>query len=147
MNSRVQKAHESMVGHTANCAQSVFAAFSAGLGLDEKTAFSIAQAFGGGMHVNGVCGAVTGAYMALGLAHPVPPDNPRGNADKVGDLLNEFNSRFTELHGALNCSELLGHDLRKPEEAADAREKGLFATKCPGFVRDAAKIVEELLSP
>jgi len=142
---RVKKAYETMAGRKANCAQSVFTAFSGELGLDEKTAFNITQGFGGGMYVNSVCGAVTGAYMTLGLANPVSQENPRQNYDKIKTLRNEFNRKFKELHGAINCSELLGYDLTKPEEAAKARESGVFTTKCPNFVRDAAEIVEGLL--
>ncbi len=142
---RVKKAYSMIGERKGNCAQSVFTAFSEGLGLDEKTAYNIAQAFGGGMHVNGVCGAVTGAYMVLGLANPVSGESPRQGMDKIGALRDEFNRRFKELHGSLNCTELIDYDLTVPEEAMKARESGIFATKCPLFVRDAASIVEDLL--
>ena len=134
-----------MAERKGNCAQSVFTAFSGELGLDERTAYNIAQGFGGGMYVNSVCGAVTGAYMALGLANPVPLEDHRQNYEKIRTLRNEFNRRFSELHGAITCTELLGYDFSKPEEAAKARESGIFATKCPIFVKDAASIVEDLL--
>jgi C_GCAxxG_C_C family probable redox protein len=142
---RIKKAYETMTGSKGNCAQSVFSAFSSNLGLDEKTAFNITQAFGGGMHVNSVCGAVTGAYMALGLANPVTQENPRRNYEKIETLRNEFNRRFKEIYGSINCTDLLGYDLAKPEEAAKAHESGIFITKCPNFVRDAATILEDLL--
>jgi C_GCAxxG_C_C family probable redox protein len=142
---RVKEAHENMTSRKANCAQSVLTAFSEDFRLNKDTAYSIAQGFGGGMHINSTCGVVTGAYMALGLANPVSKDNPRQSMDKVNALIAEFNRKFKELHGALNCTELLGYDLSKQEEATKAREAGLFATKCPDFVRDAAQIVESLL--
>jgi len=134
-----------MASRKANCAQSVLTAFSEDFGLKQDIAHSIAQGFGGGMHINSTCGAVTGAYMALGLANPVSKDNPRQSMEKIGTLIAEFNRKFKELHGALNCTELLGYDLSIPEQATKAREAGLFATKCPEFVRDAAQIVENLL--
>ena len=142
---RVKIAGDLIAERKANCAQCVFTAFSRDFGLDEKTAFSIAQAFGSGMRVNGVCGAVTGAYMVLGLANPATRENPKQNMDKTNALAAEFNRRFKEIHGTLYCTELLGYDLTKPEQAAEAREKGLFATACPKFVRDAVEIVESLL--
>ncbi len=142
---RVKQAHETMASRKANCAQSVLTAFSEDFGLKQDTAYSIAQGFGGGMHINSTCGAVTGAYMALGLANPVSQENPRQSMEKIGALINEFNRKFKELHGALNCTELLGYDLSIPEKAKEAREKGLFVSKCPEFVGDAAKIVESLL--
>ncbi len=141
----MKKAYETMTGRKGNCAQSVFAAFSSDLGLDEKTAYNITQAFGGGMHVNSVCGAVTGAYMTLGLANPITPENARRNYEKIETLRNEFNRRFKEIYGSINCTDLLGYDITKPEEAAKARESDIFTAKCPNFVRDAAKILEDLL--
>ncbi len=143
--SRADKASSMIKERKGNCAQSVFTAFSGEMGLDEQTAFSIAQAFGGGMHIGSTCGAVTGAYMALGLANPVSQASPKESAEKTAALLAEFTRRFRELHGAVNCTELLGYDLSIPEKAAEAREKGLFVTECPKFVGDAVKIVEELL--
>jgi hypothetical protein len=65
--------------------------------------------------------------------------------DKTNALAAEFNRKFKELYGSINCTDLLGYNLTKPEEAAEAREKGLFATRCPGFVKDSVKILEDLL--
>ena len=134
-----------MASRKANCAQSVVTAFSEDFGLNKDVAYSIAQGFGGGMHINSTCGAVTGAYMALGLANPVSKDNPRQSMEKFNALIVDFNRKFKELHDALNCTELLGYDLSIPEKAKEAREKGLFTTKCPVFVENAAKIVDSLL--
>ena len=50
-----------------NCAQSVFIPFAEEKGLDTQTAFAIADNFGAGMRIASVCGAITGALMALGL--------------------------------------------------------------------------------
>jgi C_GCAxxG_C_C family probable redox protein len=142
---KARAAFEKMSNRQMNCAQSVFSTFAEELGVNKKQALSIAQGFGGGMYVNGVCGAVTGAYMALGLANPVPEKDPRQNYEKTKALISEFNRKFKELHGAIACTELLGHNLSKPNELARARESGVFTTKCPDFVRDAARIVEELI--
>jgi hypothetical protein len=45
----------------------------------------------------------------------------------------------------VNCTELIGRDLSRPDELADAREKKLFHTKCSKFVCDAGEILESLL--
>ena len=50
-----------------NCAQAVLMAFSAKAGLSDEVAAKIASNFGAGMKNGGVCGAVTGGLMALGL--------------------------------------------------------------------------------
>lgn len=130
------------------CSQSVFTAFSEDLGLDRETASKIATPFGGGMARMGeVCGAVTGAFMAIGLKH--------GNLSswKVEDgqkeitylLINRFVQHFINKNGSIKCRDLLGCDLGTPEGSKAARDNKLFETACPGFVRDAAEILEEIL--
>ena len=50
-----------------NCAQAVLIPFAEQAGLQADQAYRLAQAFGGGMRSGSVCGAVTGALMALGV--------------------------------------------------------------------------------
>jgi C_GCAxxG_C_C family probable redox protein len=143
---KVNQAKENMAQRKSNCAQSVFRAFSQQLGLDEDLALSVSQGFGGGMgHTGSVCGAVTGAYMALGLANRTTKENPRQNVEKTYALIAEFTEKFKELHGSANCTELLGFDLTKPEEMVKARDKGVFLNMCPVFVADAVNIADDLL--
>ena len=53
-----------------SCSQAVLSAFAPEHGLDRETALKVATAFGGGMgHRGDTCGAVTGAFMAIGLRH------------------------------------------------------------------------------
>jgi len=142
---RADKAREIMAGGGMNCAQATFTAFCEDLGLERNTALQIAQGFGGGMHINGACGAITGAYMAIGLAHKIPPENAHASIEKTNELLKEFTRQFVGLHGSLTCSGLTGHDFSQPGEAAKARKKGIFNSVCPVLVRDAVKIAEGLL--
>ena len=143
---KAQKAKEYMAERKSNCAQSVFRVFAEDLGLDEDLALSAAQGFGGGIaHTGSICGAVSGAYMALGLANKASKDNPRQNIDKTYALMAEFDRKFKALHGSRECTGLLGYDLSKPEEMKAAADKRVFLTMCPVFVHDAANIVEELL--
>lgn len=129
-----------------NCSQILLSVFSEAYGLDRKTALQIAMGFGGGMARTGkTCGAVTGAYMVLGLAHPLSIENPRANLEKTYALIREFNRQFKKQHGSLLCKTILGVDLNTPAGLSAAREKNLFTTVCPVFVGDAARILEELL--
>jgi C_GCAxxG_C_C family probable redox protein len=143
---RAGKAHELMATRTTNCAQAVISSFCEELGLNKNLAFRLAQGFGGGMHHSqGACGAVTGAYMVLGLSQKISNEKPREKLEANYALMAEFNKRFKALHKSLNCTELCGYDLSIPEKAAEAREKKVFSTTCAGYVRDAVKILEELL--
>ena len=51
-----------------SCSQAVVSAYAEQFGLDHDTALRIAGGFGGGMGRRGeVCGALTGAFMVIGL--------------------------------------------------------------------------------
>lgn len=142
--SRAGEAAEKVAASRMNCSQAVLTAFSEELGVDKSLALKIALPFGAGMgRTGGLCGAVTGAYMVLGL-RPYPELTPLERKEKVYSLVGEFNRRFKSLHGSISCSALLGYDLGTPEGLAEAREKGLITASCPIFVSDAVSILEEL---
>lgn len=125
-----------------NCAQTVISLFAKDVGLDEKTALKIASGFGGGMARAETCGAVTGAYMVIGMKHGYStPD--RDEKAKTKRLIQQFNEMFKEKHGTLICKELTGYDISTPEGASAAHEEGVFLSKCPGFIKTACDILEE----
>jgi C_GCAxxG_C_C family probable redox protein len=126
-----------------NCSQAVFCAYAPKFGINEEAALKIASPFGGGVaHQGQVCGAVTGALMAIGLA--------RGNAtldqkDETYRLAEEYLERFQERHGTILCRELIGVDISTPEGLQRAREQDVFKSICPRLVQDATELVEEFI--
>jgi C_GCAxxG_C_C family probable redox protein len=128
-----------------NCAQSTFAPFAKRLGMDLDLAFKIATPFGGGMgHAGQICGAVSGALMAIGLARGITVYD-RDQKYACYDLAKCFQTRFREVHHNLTCPGLLGYDIGNPQELALVREEGLFHSLCPQLVEDAARIAGEIL--
>lgn len=122
------------------CSQAVFAAFADDFGLDKNLALKIANGFGGGIARNQhVCGAVSGAIMLIGLKYGKTESADSPSHEKTYETVNRFIDKFTKKNGAINCFDLLGCKL--PE----AREKGLFASLCSNYVRDAAVILEDFL--
>jgi C_GCAxxG_C_C family probable redox protein len=127
-----------------NCAQAVLVAFAPQLGLDEKQALRMASPLGGGVARRGqVCGALTGALLALGLAKG--SDTPAGKEDAYR-MGKEFLERFEATYDTILCWDLLDCDISTPEGLQEARDRGLFSSLCPAFVREAAKIVEDMLA-
>ena len=57
-----------------DCGQVVFGYWAKQLGLDEETAYKISSGFGAGMYQGETCGAIIGAYMAIG--QPVQISQP-----------------------------------------------------------------------
>lgn len=127
-----------------NCCQAVFGAAAPGLGIEEGLALRLGTAFGGGMgRMGSVCGAVTGAFLVLGLRYGDPLSSA-GPKEHVYGLVGEFVERFRELHGSILCRELLGCEIGTPEGMTEAKEKGLFDNICVRFVRDSVAIVNRL---
>jgi C_GCAxxG_C_C family probable redox protein len=114
-----------------SCSQAMMGAFAPSLGLDRDAAFKIASGFGGGMgRMAETCGAVTGAFMVLGLRFGSPKAD-REAKEAAYTRVREFAERFKAAHGSLVCRELLGCDLSTPEGAVLAQEKKLSSTVCP----------------
>jgi C_GCAxxG_C_C family probable redox protein len=129
-----------------SCSQAVFAAFSPRFGLPAETALKIACSFGAGMGRMGeVCGAASGAYMVFGLAHGSTLATDKESKEKVYALVRQHADRFRQIHGSILCRELLGCRLDTPEGLQQARQSGIFDTRCPLYVKDSAVIVDELL--
>ncbi len=129
-----------------NCAQAVFAAFSPELGVPEKTAFKIACPFGAGMgKMQETCGAVTGAFMAIGLKHGKGASEEEHLKLLSYDLVNKFSKMFKERNKTINCRELIGIDISAKEGYEQARDMGLFTSLCAKYVKDAVEITETIL--
>ena len=65
--------------------------------------------------------------------------------EKAHGLVKEFAREFKSRNGSITCRELLGCDISTYEGMKLAEENGLFITRCPKFVRDAAEIIEQIL--
>lgn len=129
-----------------SCSQAVLTAFSESFGLDRDTALRISQAFGGGMaRMSETCGAVTGAFMVIGLKYSAVTPEDSEAKETTYEKVREFVKRFQSSHESIQCRKLLGLDLSNPEELLEAEEKKLFDNLCPDFVRDAVRILEAIL--
>jgi len=129
-----------------NCAQSVLASQSEHTGLSLSESLRIATGFGAGMAMmQKTCGAVTGAYMAIGAKFGSVDPEDLASRDKTYTLMEAFSRRFQEMHGSLDCRELLGVDLKTDEGAMEAEKGAYFEKKCGRFVEDAVRILDEIL--
>ena len=122
----------------------MLAGFGEPFGLTRDHAFKIARAYGAGMGTGGICGAVTGAYMILGFLVGEDQEERRARF-KTYELVGEFTRRFEVRRGSLVCKTLLGGvDLGTDAGRQQATGRNLFRTICPGYVRDATEILEEI---
>ncbi len=129
-----------------SCSQAVLASYGEQFGLDRDLALKLACGFGGGMGGMGkTCGSVTGAFMVIGLKYGRIEKKDKQARIKTHDLVREFVHRFESIHGSIKCNVLLGVDMRTPEGAKLARDKKLYTSRCPRFIRDAITIIDDIL--
>jgi C_GCAxxG_C_C family probable redox protein len=129
-----------------SCSQAVLSAFSDVFDLELNLALKISQPFGGGIaHRGDICGAVSGAFMAIGLKYGRTQVDDIPSRDRTYKAVTTFIQNFESVFGSILCKELLGHDLRTENGQKNAEDEGLFENLCPKFVQLAAEMVEDLI--
>ena len=129
-----------------SCSQAILETYGPDLGLPVSQARRVAAAFAGGMGMGSECGAITGAYMVIGMKHGKTTESDSRADNETFKRLAEFNRQFKARHKYLTCSELLETDMGTPEGVKAASAKGYFSSRCPGFVKSAAEILEKVLA-
>lgn len=113
-----------------NCAECILYAANDEYNLNlSKDALKIMASFGGGMSIEGTCGAATGSLAVIGVMFT----NERGHESPiVRALSSEFLRRFDEELETLNCSEL-------KEKFNDTDRR------CTTIIRTAASVLGEII--
>lgn len=131
-----------------NCAQAVFCAFEDVTGIPRAQGARLASSFGGGMgRLREVCGAVSGALLALGAARGYA--DPKDPAAKTAHyrLVQEYARRFREENGSIVCRELLQGTGATAGGAPEPRTPDFYKKRpCPQLIRRAAAIAEQMLA-
>jgi C_GCAxxG_C_C family probable redox protein len=131
-----------------SCSQSVLSAFSEEFDLDLNVALKISQPFGGGIaHRGDICGAVSGAFMVLGLKYGRTAAEDIPSREKTYEAVTAFIEKFEHAYGSIICKELLGHDLSTNLGHKKAEEEGVFENLCPKFVQTATELADYLIKP
>jgi C_GCAxxG_C_C family probable redox protein len=141
MENRVDRAVECF-NNGFDCSQAILSVFGEGL-IDKETALKISCGLAVGVaRTNRTCGAVSGAYLVIGLMHGRCRVEDAESKERTFEMIREFDRRFAERNGSLNCFELLGVDLCTGDKELAKRQVKRI---CPGLVRDAAEILEGML--
>lgn len=129
-----------------SCSQAVFTPFAVEAGVDREKALKLSQVLGGGVsHMGLLCGAVGGALLVIGLHFGRSRADDKAAKELTYQLAQEFCRRFSEKHGSINCTDLLGCSLKTPQGLALASEKNLFAKYCSGYVEEACLLLEQII--
>lgn len=103
-----------------NCAQAVLIPFAPDIGISEEQAFKLALDFNAGMGHGYVCGAISGALMAM------------GGLDLPQERRRELMSAFIEKNGCVECARLLRAAVERGEERKAHCDALVF--QCVDFV-------------
>lgn len=98
-------------GQKYHCSQAVLAAFADEIGLTEQQALKLGGCFGAGMCKGEVCGACTGALMALGMKYGQCEMTDMESRGKTNEVTKAFLDAFRKENGSYICRELLKCDL------------------------------------
>ena len=122
----------------ACCSQAVFCAFAEELGMPLDMAMKTSAGLGGGVgRMREVCGAVTGAVLALGLKYG--PDKAA-----VYPHVQHLCERFKAECGSIVCRELLAGTGATQGGAPEERTAAYYRKRpCAELVRLAAKLANE----
>jgi C_GCAxxG_C_C family probable redox protein len=127
------------------CSQAIFTVYGPLFGLEFDKALKIASGFAGGMRLGETCGAVTGAFMVLGLKYCGESGMTIEGRQPVYQAMLKFTEQFKIKNKTILCRDLIGFDLSNPVEAQKATQQGVYRSICPGLVQEAAEILERIL--
>ncbi len=145
MSEEISKAARNLFATDLNCAQSVLVTVAKAKGSMFDQAASVTAGFGGGIaHEGLVCGAVTGAVMALGLLKSRQITDNTKLKEETNAIAQTFMTRFRSEFGSIICNDLTGIDIRDKKQVSAADSAGIFKNVCMKVVGRAAEIVAEL---
>ena len=127
------------------CSQAIFTVYAPQFGVAEDKALAIACGFAGGMRMAETCGAVSGAFMILGLKYCGAEGIAMAGRQATYEAVIKFTAQFKSKQHSVACKELLGYDVSTPEGHEMAVQQGLFRSACPLFVQHAAELLEKVI--
>ncbi len=111
------------------------------LGIRDSVLPQLASGFGGGVgHKGSLCGALTGAVMAVGMKMGRTDPKDRRTLMKVYDMCQNIWDQFEREFGNVNCFSIIGVHLDNEEE----RQKWLAAggrEKCADLLEKTARML------
>ena len=143
MSQREEKAVE-LFANGYNCAQAVIGVLCEGSELDRNIAFKLANGFGGGVRCGEICGAVSGAILAIGLKCGFYIEQDLAQKAYCNMKTYEFMEKFREENGSILCRDLLGVDIRCPDDHTTPSAKEAHKAICPKLVAVAVRVFESM---
>jgi C_GCAxxG_C_C family probable redox protein len=136
----IQKARQTFITeeNVYGCAETTFMVLKEAFGLPDPGDSSVAMVLNGGVaYSGGICGALSGAAMAVGmLAEQRIADHKQAKRTArriIARYMQDFQSDFD----SLDCRELIGLDISKEADHHEFIESGIWKITCMGQIEYA----------
>ena len=130
---------------THGCAETTYLVLCEVYGVGDATDSSPAMALNGGIaYSGGPCGAITGAALALGILAGRRIDDHRTAKRVARELTMRLMDGFSAEHGAVDCRDLIGVDLRAPGGHVAYIRSGAWQGACMRQVETAVRAAAPL---
>jgi C_GCAxxG_C_C family probable redox protein len=129
-----------------NCSQSVLLGFADRFQIQEDHALSISSGFGAGMgRMQRTCGAVSGAYMVLGLYAGTKTITNAERKETAYKMIREFTKRFEKEKKTTQCADLLHVDLNTQLGKKYYDDNHLKETVCEKCIQLSLDILDDMM--
>ncbi len=146
MSERSERA-EALFKSGYNCSQSVFAAYADIFGIDTETALKISAGLGGGCgRQRELCGAVSGAVLAIGMKYGATDGADTEGKKLCYEKVREFSDEFRKTNPSIVCKELLGLTQAENSAQPEKRTESYYKKRpCAQIVKDSAEALEKII--
>ena len=130
-----------------NCAESVLKSLADEIGAECSYIPKIATCFGAGLGRHGeICGAITGAVMALGLKYGRSDTKEPEAKEKAYAIVDGFIKTFKSKFKNVRCIDLTGCNMLTPEGLQKAKDINIHRNICTDIVVFAAEEAAKMLT-
>ncbi len=107
------------------------------IGISKDLAFRLGSLLGSGLNKGSVCGAITSAYISLGLKYG-------SDLPLTKEKMKEFDKEFLKLNEHTTCEDLLGANVTIPEKREKIIASGIKRKVCPKAISTSIEILKKL---
>jgi C_GCAxxG_C_C family probable redox protein len=136
----IRKARQTFITeeNTYGCAETTFMVLKEAFGLPDPDDTSAAMALNGGVaYSGGICGAISGAAMAVGLLAERRIADHKEAKRTARRIIARYMQEFQRDFKSLNCRDLIGLDISREAEHYQFIESGIWKTTCMGQIEYA----------
>lgn len=141
----IARAHFLDDRHIHGCAETAYITLKEAFGLDDPGDATAAMALNGGVAWSGgVCGAISGAALAVGMLAGRRIGDHREAKRVARELVARTMETFAREHGSVDCRELIGIDLRAPGGHERFIASGAWRDRCMRQIETAVTLLAPL---